>query len=89
VAEKYKVQAIKITGAARIAIIGLREEDIDAVWDELKLTPGAAVGLCVRSIRACPGNRFCKLGQQDALGIGMKLDETYHGHPRWLFPGAS
>ena len=79
VAEKYKAQALKITGATRIAIVGVREEDIDAIWDELQLSPGAAVGLCVRSVRACPGTTFCKLGKQDALGMGMKLDQIYHG----------
>jgi len=79
VAEKYNAQAIKITGATRIAIVGLEEEDIDQVWDDLKLDKGAAVGLCVRSIRACPGTTFCKIGRQDALGIGMELDQRYHG----------
>jgi NAD(P)H-nitrite reductase large subunit len=79
VAERYKAQAMKITSATRIAIVGLKEEDIDAVWKELNMGPGAAVGLCVRSIRACPGNTFCKMGQQDALGMGMKLDAQYHG----------
>jgi len=79
VAEKYNAQALKITGAARIAIVGVREEDIDNIWQELGLKPGAAVGLCVRSVRACPGTNFCKIGKQDALGMGMKLDEIYHG----------
>ena len=79
VAEKYNAQAIKITGATRIAIVGLEEEHIDSVWDDLKLDKGAAVGLCVRSIRACPGTTFCKIGRQDALGIGMELDQRYHG----------
>lgn len=79
VAEKYNAKAIKITGATRIAIVGIKEEDIDQVWQELGMTPGAAVGLCVRSVRACPGNTFCRIGQQDALGMGMKLDEIYHG----------
>ncbi|MGB8718428.1 MAG: NAD(P)/FAD-dependent oxidoreductase [Desulfobacterales bacterium] len=79
VSEKYHAQAIKITGATRIAIIGLEEEVIDQVWDELQLDKGAAVGLCVRSVRSCPGTTFCRLGQQDALGIGMELDKRYHG----------
>ena len=78
VAEKYEAQAIKITGATRVAIVGLREENIDAVWSELQLDPGAAVGLCVRSVRACPGTTFCRLGKQDALGMGMALDKKYH-----------
>lgn len=79
VAEKYQVKAVKITGATRLAIIGLKEQDIDGVWQDLKLDKGAAVGLCIRSIRACPGNTYCKLGQQDALGVGLKMDAAYHG----------
>ncbi len=79
IAERYKAQAMKITGAARIAIVGLKEEDVDKVWAELGMDKGAAVGLCVRSIRACPGNAFCSIGKQDALGLGMKLDGLYHG----------
>lgn len=79
VAEKYQVKAIKITGATRLALIGLKEADIDRVWEDLKLDQGAAVGLCIRSIRACPGNMYCKIGQQDALGVGLKLDAAYHG----------
>ena len=79
VAEKYQVQAMKITGATRIALVGLKEEDIDSAWHDLGMDQGAAVGLCVRSIRACPGTTFCTLGKQDALGMGMKLDGLYHG----------
>jgi NAD(P)H-nitrite reductase large subunit len=79
VAEKYGVAALKITSAARIAIVGLKEEDVDNVWSELGMQPGAAIGLCVRSIKACPGTTFCKRGIQDSLSLGMKLDEKYHG----------
>ncbi len=79
VADKYGAAALKITSAARIAIVGLKEEDIDAVWADLGMSPGAAVGLCVRSLKVCPGTTFCKRGKQDSLAIGMKLDELYHG----------
>ena len=79
VAEKYGCAACKVTSAARIALVGLKEEDLDAVWADLGMDPGAAVGLCVRSVKACPGTTFCKRGQQDSLGIGMKLDAAYHG----------
>jgi NAD(P)H-nitrite reductase large subunit len=80
IAEKYNAKAMKITGATRIAIVGIKEEDVDAIWEELGMDKGAAVGLCVRSIRACPGNTFCSIGKQDALGLGMKLDVLYHGY---------
>ena len=73
VAEKYNVAALKITSAARIAIVGIKEEDVDNVWNDLGMAPGAGVGLCVRSIKACPGTTFCKRGIQDSLSMGMKL----------------
>ena len=78
VAEKYG-SVIKITSAQRIAIVGIQEKDLDNVWEELGMKPGAAIGLCVRSIKICPGTTFCKRGQQDSVGIGLKLDEKYHG----------
>jgi len=79
VAEKYGAAALKITSAARIAIVGLKQEDIDNLWRELDMTPGAAVGLCIRSVKACPGTTFCKRGMQDSLTVGLSLDEKYHG----------
>lgn len=79
VAEKYKAAALKITSAARIAIVGLKEDQVDDVWKDLEMTAGAGVGLCVRSIKACPGTTFCKRGMLDSLTMGLKLDEKYHG----------
>jgi len=79
VAEKYGAAVLKITSAARIAIVGVNEKDIDNIWADLEMSPGAAVGLCVRSVKACPGTTFCKRGIQDSLGLGLKLDEKYHG----------
>ncbi|KKG11872.1 sulfite reductase [Methanosarcina sp. 2.H.T.1A.6] len=79
IADKYGAAALKITSAQRIAIVGLKEEDLDAAWAELGMKPGAAIGLCVRSVKICPGTTFCKRGKQDAVGLGLKLDEKYHG----------
>ena len=47
VADKYDVAALKITGAARIAMVGIKEQDIDNIWDDLGTEKGAAIGLCV------------------------------------------
>jgi len=79
VAEKYKAAALKITSAQRIAIVGLKPEDLDGAWADLGMKPGAAIGLCVRSVKICPGTTFCKRGLQDSVGVGLKLDEKYHG----------
>ncbi|MDU2895594.1 MAG: NAD(P)/FAD-dependent oxidoreductase [Clostridium sp.] len=79
VADKYNVSAIKVTGAQRIALVGLKKEDIDSAWGDLGMSPGAAIGLCVRSIKVCPGTTFCKRGLQDSVAVGSKLDSLYHG----------
>jgi len=79
VSEKYEAAALKITSAARIAIVGINEKDVDAVWSELGMSPGFATGLCVRSVKVCPGTTFCKRGMQDSLTLGLRLDEKYNG----------
>ncbi|MEA1984656.1 MAG: NAD(P)/FAD-dependent oxidoreductase [Euryarchaeota archaeon] len=79
VAEKYGADAIKLTSAQRMAIVGLSEKDLDAAWSDLEMKPAAAIGLCVRSVKICPGTTFCKRGQQDAVTLGLTLDEKYHG----------
>ncbi|MDD9301704.1 MAG: NAD(P)/FAD-dependent oxidoreductase [Desulfobacter sp.] len=79
VADKYKVSELKITSAARIAIIGIEEDQVDGVWKDLGMDPGHATGLCVRSIKVCPGIQYCRLANQDSLEMGMALDQIYHG----------
>ena len=77
--DRYDIKAMKITGAHRVAIIGFTEDQLDQVWQELRMKPGAAIGLCVRSVEMCPGTDYCKMGQQDSMALGLKLDEKYHG----------
>jgi len=79
VAKKYNCPAIKVTSSQRIAIVGLKLDDIDAAWQDLGMAPGAAIGLCVRSVKFCPGTTFCKRGQQDSVGLGSEIDKRYHG----------
>jgi hybrid cluster-associated redox disulfide protein len=79
VAEKYQAAAIKITSAQRIAIVGLEPGDVPKAWEDLGMDPGHAVGLCVRSVKVCPGMAFCKRGLQETLNIGMEIDKRFHG----------
>ncbi len=77
VADKYGL-TLKITSAQRIAMFGVKEEELDAVWTDLAEEPGAAIGLCVRSIRICPGTQQCKRAVLDSASLGLKLDKIYH-----------
>lgn len=79
VARKYSSTTLKITSAARIAIIGIKEEEVDDVWKDLDLDMGHAVGLCVRSVKVCPGTTYCRLAKQDSMKMGMLMDRKYHG----------
>ncbi|MFO7982322.1 MAG: NAD(P)/FAD-dependent oxidoreductase [Desulfuromonadales bacterium] len=79
ISDKYGAQALKLTSAQRIAIVGLPEEKLDEVWEQLGEKPGAAIGMCVRSVKICPGTTYCKRGQQDAVDVGLEMDRRYHG----------
>jgi NAD(P)H-nitrite reductase large subunit len=80
IAVKYSAE-LKITSAARIAFLGIKEEDVDAIWEDLGIDKGYPVGLCVRSIKVCPGKSYCRLAKQNSIEMGMKLDRKYHGMP--------
>lgn len=79
VGEKYGAKAIKVTSAQRIALIGIEEADVEKAWADLAMDKGAAIGLCVRSVKICPGTSFCKRAKQNSISLGLKLDEKYHG----------
>jgi len=78
-AEKFRVHTIKVTGSQRITLIGLAEEDLDAAWQDLGTPPGRTAGLCVRSVKVCPGTDCCKRGLQDSVAVGLELDRRFHG----------
>jgi NAD(P)H-nitrite reductase large subunit len=78
VADKYNVKVLKITSAQRIALVGIKEEDLDNIWSDLAEKPAAAIGLCVRSVKICPGTTFCKRAMQDSVSLGLKLDDKYY-----------
>ena len=70
---------VKVTGAQRIMITGLKAEDVDKAWDMLGMTPAPTTRNRVRSVKVCPGMTFCKRGKQDSIHLGMQLDKKYIG----------
>ena len=78
VAEKYDAQALKLTSAQRIAIVGIKEENIDSAWQDLGADIGNAIGLCVRNVKICPATHFCKRAIQDGVTAGLAIDAKYH-----------
>jgi len=78
-AEKYKAVAMKMTSGQRIAVVGLKEENLDAFWEDVHMSIGYAIGLCVRMVKFCPGTTHCRHGKRDAMAVGLKLDKSHHG----------
>ncbi|MDP2690323.1 MAG: nitrite reductase large subunit NirB, partial [Deltaproteobacteria bacterium] len=49
-AVKYGVPLVKITGGQRIALIGVRKEDLPDVWKEIDMPSGYAYGKSLRTV---------------------------------------
>ncbi len=79
IGDKYGCKLVKVTSAQRIALVGLKEEDLENVWADLGIEKGSAIGFCVRSVKICPGIDFCKRAKQDSVGVGLAIDRKYHG----------
>ena len=77
VARKYDIPLIKITSGQRLALVGLKEKDVDRAWQELNMDVGKATELCLHYVQACPGTVFCKFGIQDSLGLGREMEAFF------------
>ena len=79
VAEKYNIPAIKITSGHRLALVGMKADQVDDIWKDLNMDQGKATELCLHYVQACPGSTLCSFGKQDALGLGIKLEDALTG----------
>ncbi|MGZ7049760.1 MAG: hypothetical protein ACXVHO_07110 [Methanobacterium sp.] len=79
IAEKYNAKALKLTSEHRIAIIGIKYEDIDNIWKDLNMKPGGFSGKIVRPVKVCIGASYCKKGKQKTIEMGMKIDQEFMG----------
>ncbi len=56
VVRQYNIPITKITSGQRLALVGIKKEDINSVWDALQMDVGRAIELCLHYVQACPGN---------------------------------
>jgi len=77
VARKYNIPVIKITSGQRFALVGLKKEDVDSIWQDLGMDVGKATELCLHYVQACPGTAVCKFGVQDSLGLGTEIESFF------------
>src|SRR4051794_13518856 len=79
VAEKYEVPMVKVTGGQRIDLLGVRKEDLPAMWDDLGMPSGYAYGKSFRTVKTCVGSDFCRFGLDDSTQLGIDLETRFQG----------
>lgn len=81
-ADKYNVPMVKVTGGQRIDLLGVRKEDLPAMWTDLNeagMVSGHAYSKGLRTVKTCVGRQFCRFGTQDSTGLGVRLEKLLWG----------
>lgn len=81
-ADKYNVPMIKVTGGQRIDLLGVKKEDLPAIWSDFNaagMVSGHAYAKGLRTVKTCVGTEFCRFGTQDSTGLGIKLEKLLWG----------
>ncbi len=74
--------AVKVTGGQRIDLLGIRKEDLPAIWSDLNaagMVSGHAYTKGLRTVKTCVGTDWCRFGTQDSTGLGIKLEKRLWG----------
>ena len=82
VADKFAIPAVKVTGGQRIDLLGVKKEDLPAVWADLNaagMVSGAAYAKGLRTVKTCVGSDWCRFGTQDSTGLGIRLEKFMWG----------
>ncbi len=79
VADRFAIPLIKVTGGQRIDLLGVRKEDLPAVWEDLDMPSGYAYGKSMRTVKTCVGTDFCRFGLGDSTQLGVDIEERFSG----------
>ena len=78
-AEKYKARMVKVTGGQRIDLLGIRKQDLPAVWRDIGMPSGHAYAKAVRTVKTCVGSDFCRFGLGDSIALGVAMERAWEG----------
>jgi nitrite reductase (NADH) large subunit len=79
VAERYEVPMVKITGGQRIDLLGVKKEDLPAIWRDLDMPSGHAYAKALRTVKTCVGSEWCRFGTQSSLSMGAEIERMLFG----------
>jgi nitrite reductase (NADH) large subunit len=78
-AEKYDVKMVKITGGQRIDLLGVKKEDLPAIWRDLGMPSGHAYAKAFRTCKTCVGTEFCRFGVGNSAELGVSVERRFQG----------
>jgi nitrite reductase (NADH) large subunit len=76
VVDKYKIPTVKVTGGQRIDLLGVKKEDLQAVWKDIGMPSGHAYAKALRTVKTCVGSEWCRMGTQDSTQMGKDLERA-------------
>jgi nitrite reductase (NADH) large subunit len=82
VVDKFAIPTVKVTGGQRIDLLGVRKDDLPAVWSDLNaagMVSGHAYAKGLRTVKTCVGSEWCRFGTQDSTGLGVRLEKFMWG----------
>ncbi len=82
VVDKFAIPTVKVTGGQRIDLLGVKKQDLPAVWADLNaagMVSGHAYAKGLRTVKTCVGTEWCRFGTQDSTGLGVKLEQYTWG----------
>ena len=82
VVDKHAIPTVKVTGGQRIDLLGVRKEQLPAVWADLNaagMVSGHAYGKALRTVKTCVGSEWCRFGTQDSTAMGIALERMTWG----------
>jgi nitrite reductase (NADH) large subunit len=82
VVDKFGIPTVKVTGGQRIDLLGVKKDDLTAVWADLGaagMVSGHAYGKSLRTVKTCVGSDWCRFGTQDSTGLGVTLEHATWG----------
>ncbi len=82
VVDKFGIPSVKVTGGQRIDMLGVKKEDLPAVWADLGkagFVSGHAYAKGLRTVKTCVGSDWCRFGTQDSTGLGIRIEKFMWG----------
>ncbi|GAB4035848.1 MAG: nitrite reductase large subunit NirB [Rubrivivax sp.] len=74
--DKFKIPTVKVTGGQRIDLLGVKKEDLPAVWKAIGMPSGHAYAKALRTVKTCVGSEWCRFGTQDSTQMGKDLERA-------------